>query len=167
MPNPESFDADTNIDLETLTISLNTAATRTAVTLEELIARALATGMTKDALKAYLLKDLEEGGRIFGELRRAVAATSNAVIRDISDSAQWAEDVDTETKRFMWIAVLVNTCPDCMDRHGRIHTMEEWEEKGLPRAGLTVCRNHCQCNLVDADVAALKPKPIYRKSRDK
>lgn len=167
MPNLESFENNANVDLSTMTISLRTAAQRTAVTLEELIARALSTGMTKDALKAYLLKDLEEGGRIFGEFRRSVAASGNGIIRDFSDSAQWSEDDDKQVAKFMWIAVMVNTCPDCMDRHGRIKSMEEWEEQGLPRAGLTVCRSHCQCNLVDADVAILKPKPIYRSMRDK
>ena len=162
MPNLDGFENNANVDLTTMTISLKTAASRTAVTLEELITRALATGMTREALREYLLQDLAEGGRIFGEFRRAVSASGNGVIRDFSDSAQWSEDDEKQVARFMWIAVMVNTCPDCMERHGRIFTMEEWEEKGLPRAGFTVCRSHCQCNLVDADVAILKPKPIYR-----
>ena len=167
MPNLDDLENNANVDLNTLSISLRTAATRTAATLEELIARALETGMTKEALRAYLLQDLEEGGRIFGEFRRAIAASGNGIIRDFSDTGQWAEDDDKQVARFMWIAVMINTCPDCMERHGRIKTMEDWEQEGLPRAGFTVCRSHCQCNLVDADVAILMPKPIYRSMRDK
>jgi tRNA(Ile)-lysidine synthase TilS/MesJ len=167
MPNPDSLENNANVDLTTMSISLRTAATRTAVTLEELIARALATGITKDVLKAYLLEDLETGGRIFGEFRRAVSASGNGIIRDFSASGQWSEDDDVLVAKYMWIAVMINTCPDCMERHGRIFTMDEWEEKGIPGAGFTVCRSHCQCDLVDADVAILKPKPIYRSSRDK
>jgi hypothetical protein len=165
MPNIDDIETNSGIDANNLFISLEASSSRTAVTLEELIARALQTGISKDALREYLLKDLNEGGRIFGEFLNAIKATTDSSIRDFSDSGQWAEDDSYEVKKWMWIAVLINTCPDCLERHGQIKTMEEWESVGIPRAGFTVCRKHCQCDLADADIAILKPKPIYRSSR--
>ena len=161
MPREEELNKNINIDLENMKISLLARVTRTSVTLEELIQVGLSQGLSKEAIKAYLLKDLEEGGRIFGEFRNAIKATANGTINNFRDSAQWSEDLDVD--KYMWVAVFVNTCPDCLERHGQVKTMEEWEQEGLPRAGFTVCKQYCQCDLMDAYTTVLKP--IQRNKR--
>lgn len=124
------------------------------ITLETYIQNRVSRGELKETIKVDLLKDLEEGGRLFGEFRNSIRATSNGVMNRLRDAAQWAEDLNV--KRYRWIAVLVNTCSDCILRHGEVGTMKEWEERGLPRSGFSACKENCRCILVDADTTVLK-----------
>jgi len=125
------------------------------LTLSEFIDMARSQGAGEDEIKEYLLNDLENGGRIFGEFRRAIGVTSNGVINRIRDTAQFSRDIDVMVYR--WCAVFINTCPDCLERHGEEHSMEEWEKIGLPRAGFTVCRENCKCVLLPANTTFLTP----------
>lgn len=159
----EEFDAMFKIDVDSMRIFLHTKAVRTAASIEEFIETARLQGATKAQIKKLLLKDLEEGGRYFGEFRRAIQATSNGIINRLRDTAQFSEDYQVE--KYRWVAVLVNTCPDCIERHGRVKTMEEWEEEGLPRTGFTVCKENCKCLLINADSAVLEP--VKRGQRSK
>lgn len=162
MPEDE-FEQMMNTDIESMRIFLKAKASRTAVTLEEFVQTALLQGASREEIKKVLLTDLEEGGRLFGEFRNAVRATSNGVINRLRDTAQFAEDYKIE--KYRWVAVLVNTCPDCIARHGEVGTMEEWESQGLPRAGFTVCKENCKCVLLDADTTILEP--VRRGKRSK
>ena len=144
-----------NYEMESMTILLTSKAEKSALTLSEFINLAKLQGASDSAIEQELLADLEEGGRLFGEFRNAIKATSNGVIKRMSDSGQYAEDLDVPT--YMWVAVFVNTCPDCIERHGEIETMDEWEAQGLPGAGFTVCKEFCNCILVDSDYAILEP----------
>lgn len=151
----QDFDQMFNADIEAMTIFMSTKAQRTALTIEEFIQTALLNGASKEQIRSLLLEDLEEGGRLFGEFRSSIRATSNGVINRLRDTAQFSKDYQIE--KYRWVAVLVNTCPDCIERHGRVNTFEAWEEEGLPRAGFTVCKENCKCVLIDADTAVLEP----------
>lgn len=155
MADNKKFESMTNFEVEAMNILLISKAQKTALSLSEFIQLARLQGATDDAIKAELLADLEEGGRLFGEFRNSIRATSNGVINRMRDSAQFAEDIAVETYR--WVAVLVNTCPDCIERHGRVKNMDEWEADGLPRAGFTVCKENCKCVLINADSSILEP----------
>ena len=151
----EDFIGMTNIELNLMTIILTSKAQRSALTIKEFIDLALEQGTDIETIKNYLLKDLEEGGKLFGQFRNSIRATATGTVNRMTDSAQWAEDVAAD--KYRWVAVLVNTCPDCILRHGDVKTMEEWEAEGLPRAGLTICGEHCKCKLINADFSILEP----------
>lgn len=40
-----------------------------------------------------------------------------------------------------------SVCEDCQKRDGQQHTVEEWDELGLPREGATLCGDNCRCSL--------------------
>lgn len=142
-------------EIGAMEIFLTSKAERTAITLEELIQTRLLLGASEDQIEADLLKDLEEGGRIFGEFRNAVRATSNGVINRVRDSAIFGNlGVDA---KYRWVAVLINTCPDCLERHNRVQSWIEWEKKGLPRTGQTVCKELCKCILIPAESTEVEP----------
>lgn len=142
-------------EIDTMEIFLTGKASRTTITLQEFIAAARMQGISDDAIESELVRDLEEGGRIFGEFRSAVKATSNGIINRMRDSAQFsAIGIDTQ---YRWSAVLVNTCPDCLKRHGRVQDWADWEAEGLPRTGQTVCKENCRCVLLPAWAAELEP----------
>ncbi len=146
-------------ELTTLEIILAAKIGRTALTLEEYIQMRLSQGATLEIIRADLLTDLEEGGRIFGEFKNALQPTFAGSVNRFRDVGVLSETGISETYR--WVAVLVNTCPDCIDRHNQVKKWVDWEEEGLPRSGATVCGQNCKCILVSAEATALK-EPIHR-----
>lgn len=150
-----------DVDIRTMEIVLQAKAARTAISLKELITLAELNGASKEQIRELLLKDLKEGGRIFGEFRNAIRATSNGVINRLRDSGEFGELGQEGTYR--WVAVLVNTCPDCLELHGQMRTFQEWEEVGLPRTGHTICKENCKCILLPAKTTELLP--IQRKKK--
>lgn len=142
-------------------ISLRAKAARTAVTLEEYISLRVAQGSTFDNIERDLLDDLENGGRIFGEFRNAIRTTSNGVVNRTRDASLFS-DAGTDL-RYRWVAILINTCPDCLERHGTVKTWVEWEAEGMPRSGQTVCKENCKCVILPDNYVAVKP--IKRKKK--
>lgn len=161
MPDQRIFDELYNRELDTMALILATKATRTAVTLSEYIQLRLMQGTDAAILRDELLSDLNEGGRIFGEFRRAIKSTARGSVNRIRDDAYFSEFGTTTMYR--WSAVLVNTCSvpgtlkGCLERHGLVKTWEEWEEIGLPRSGGTVCQENCHCVLVPDKFAEYEP----------
>lgn len=137
--------------MTSMEISLSAAVTRTSATLKELVDRLRLQGMSDKAILSNLETDLAEGGRIFGEFRRAVSATTQGTIGRIATDA-YLDEFGTEIQ-FTWVAALVNTCPDCLPRHGVVKDFSEWEKEGLPRGGWSVCRDNCQCVLIPEEIA--------------
>jgi hypothetical protein len=144
-----------NRELETMSIFLGSKALQSAITLDEYINVRLLQGVAIDTIREELLKDLAEGGRIFGGFRSAIRATANGVSNRMRDVAEFSEIGLIENYR--WSAVLIKTCPDCVERHGQVKTWEEWEAEGMPRTGHTVCKEFCRCVLLPADTTALEP----------
>ena len=145
-------------EITTMQIFLTAKAANTAVTIDAYIKTRLAQGADPAVIESDLLDDLNNGGRIFGEFRNAIAATVKGVTNRTRDNAIFA-DLGTETP-YRWIAVLVNTCDDCLERHNQVQTWDEWELEGLPRTGATICRENCQCLLLPA--ATTEVEPIMR-----
>lgn len=159
MPDKEIFDKLSDREIETLQIMLWAKAARTSVTIEEYVQIRVLQGASYESIRNDLLTDLNEGGRIFGEFRRAIRATANGTINRFRDNAQFSElGID---KTYKWAAVLVRTCPDCMDRHGREQTWEEWEAEGLPRTGQTVCKENCRCMLIPGEMSVIKGENVF------
>lgn len=155
MPDDKLTDELLDREIKTMEIYLWAKAMRTAITLDEYIQARLLQGTSMAVIRADLLEDLHTGGRIFGEFRNAVKATTGGSINRFKDSGQFSEmGVD---QKYKWAAVLVKTCPDCLERHGQSKTWEEWEDEGLPRTGRTVCREHCRCMLIPDDMSVLEP----------
>ena len=157
--NSQTFKEFIAREIESMTIFLTAKASRSAITIDEYIQTRVLQGASEDVLKADLLKDLTEGGRIFGEFRNAVKATVNGVVNRSRDAAIFSEaGIEQE---YRWVAVLINTCPDCLDRHNRVQSWGDWEAEGLPRTGQTVCKENCKCVLLPAKNT--ETNPIMRK----
>jgi hypothetical protein len=136
-------------------------AVREGVTdIEAFSETALASGIPPDQLEERLIRDLEEGGPIFGKFTRSIeAAAGRAVVAaerqgedvalaraeeliSMAEMDDILEDADAEAidelkrelapkEMLMWVATLVNTCHLCLPLHGKIASREFWEEKGL------------------------------------
>ncbi|RLC34040.1 hypothetical protein DRH14_03810 [Candidatus Shapirobacteria bacterium] len=155
MPNNEAFEGLLDREIETMRILLLAKSSRTAITLEEYVKVRTLQGTGLDVIKQDLLTDLREGGRIFGEFRNSVKATAAGSINRLRDDAEFSE-IGVDLK-YRWSAVLVNTCSDCLERHGTVAEWDEWEVIGLPRSGSTVCRENCKCVLLPEESTELAP----------
>ncbi len=147
-----------NKELQTLEILLRAKVGRTALTLNEYVQMRLTQGATMEVIRTDLLTDLNEGGRIFGEFTNALKPTfagSTNRFRDVGALAEMGI-----SQKYRWVAVLINTCPDCLDRHNKSKPWSEWEDEGLPRTGATVCKENCKCVLIPEEITELQP--IYR-----
>lgn len=142
-------------ELTTLDIVLAAKIGRSALTLEEYIQMRQSQGATMEAIRSDLLTDLETGGRIFGEFKNALMPTFVGSTRRFRDVGALAE-MGISTK-YRWVAVLINTCPDCLKRHNQVQDWTQWEEEGLPRSGATVCGQNCHCVLIPAEAVELEP----------
>lgn len=148
-----------NREREALEIALVAGVSRTTVNLQEFIQLRLSQGAAPEAIRNTLLRDLETGGRIFGEFRSSIRSTAKGSVNRIRDTFQYSEHgVD---RKFRWSAVLVSTCDDCIDNHGKVMTWDQWEASGfgLPRSGGTICRHNCKCVLLPAEATELEPLP--------
>jgi hypothetical protein len=155
MPSDDLFNNLIDREMTALEIMLTAKSQRTAMTLDEYISSRLAFGVNPRVIREELLVDLRTGGRIFGEFRNAIKATIRGSTMRARDIAEYAkEGVDLS---YRWAAVMVNTCPDCLERHGEVKTWEEWEAEGMPRTGHTVCKEHCKCMLIPARLSVLSP----------
>lgn len=163
MPDKNLLEKLLNRETGTLEIFLLFKARKTALTIEEFITSAAHQGQSLESIRETLLKDLNEGGRIFGEFRNAIKATANGTVNRLRDTGEFSEFGTQQSYR--WAAVLIKTCPDCIERHNmEPKTWEEWEDLGLPRTGSTVCKEHCRCMLIPAEFTV--KEPILRESRN-
>ena len=115
--------------------------------LELLIKSMAVAGAEPEAIRQYLLYDLENGGRIFGSLANGI---TGATVLGITSSSQIAQMLTYKQKgiqEFRWVTVSKNPCFQCSERAGRTEMWEYWETIGLPRSGFSVCRGNCKCHL--------------------
>ena len=105
-------------------------------------------GISDDLIKAGLLEDMQNGGRVFGEIRNQVKGSLVEGINQSSRAGTFqALDPESDTL-FTWITVAGHKiCKDCEPRGGQRKTLREWEELGLPASGWSVCRGYCYCIL--------------------
>jgi hypothetical protein len=123
--------------------------------LETFVKTRTAGGMTNEAIIQALKDDFDNDGPLFGSLKSRITQTFTGFIGDVADDVkdsvfeeEYGEDFLDQP--YMWVATLINTCPDCIDLHGEIQSLTEWEEEGIPNVRPTVCtfRGNCHCELV-------------------
>lgn len=122
--------------------------------------------MTTEQIVSVLLDDFDNDGVLFGGLKRGFKSGGVDFVRNVESQANFQEwqklgydEMET------WIAVLVNTCPDCLPRHGVKHKHSAWESMGLPGSGWSVCGSKCQCQLMPSSITESKAElrdPIKR-----
>ena len=125
--------------------------------MEAVITRSRAGGMTDEAIVKSLQADFEVGGGLFGGLKGRIDKQISGLMEDLSNKEKEAvfldELSDVDNQKEIWIATLINTCEDCIALHGVIQTRAEWEAEGVPNVRNTICtyRGTCHCSLEPVD----------------
>lgn len=137
-----------------LSIHLQAKAQKTAITLEEFIRTLQARGVENQEIKTALFRDIVEGGRIFGEFFNGLNADVRGALNQMTHSAKLGRIAPSPNQLMVWEVDSENPCPDCQRRNGMIDTFENWQVRGLPGTGWSVCRENCLCNLIKAEKIA-------------
>ena len=104
--------------------------------------------MSSKSIKKVLLDDLESGGRLFGQFRNNIKSMVTGAVGMAGGTASRATFNASGVHEYRWVTAGINSCPDCIPRHGEVGTMEFFEAIGLPKSGFSVCQSNCQCTLV-------------------
>ncbi len=119
----------------------------------ELIDRLKSREVSYEQIINILLDDFDNDGEIFGGLKRGMFGATDDFVSNVESETvgyEWQQAGYDEQET--WVAVLVNTCEDCLPRHGQTKSHSEWVSLGLPRSGWSVCKAHCQCQLFPASI---------------
>ena len=96
----------------------------------------------------------DKAGLAQGFAKRAKSISVAAQRREMqARKIETYRDVTPPKTLWQWIAISVKPCPDCDIRAGRVLTLAEWEEMGLPGSGRTICGAFCRCDLYPMPVA--------------
>lgn len=144
---------------------LSNNAAETVLTLEELVSQMRESGMDGASIKAVLMEDLTQGGRLFGSYRNKVKNTvKNGAGMAANESSRTAFE-EAGVQEYRWVSIGdKSVCASCEPRNGEIGTMEYFKTIGLPRSGFSICQSNCRCQIVpeeykDEDFS----KPLLRK----
>lgn len=132
--------------IKSLNISLKNNVKKTMITMDEWIQRMILTGMKDTEIELRVKEAFLAGSGSFATFR-------NTFIRRTVGSINLLERVPRDVERepeekFAWVCCFSNSCDDCIQLHGEIHTWSEWLDLGLPGSGHTQCQDNCNCELV-------------------
>lgn len=132
--------------------ALSVGALRQSLTLTEIVGRMSASGMGKDAIRESLIRDLREGGQIFGDFRKQFKTTMKWGVEETA-RRESLNGVDKQAIKWEWLGISDKSmCDDCRRRNDSgIKDWAEWEAEGLPGGGSTICSANCRCRMVMAE----------------
>ena len=99
-------------------------------------------GLDEQSIIRVLEQDLATNGRIFGELRNSI---KRGVTGGVNQAFRRAGEMGQSLK---WIAISKNLCDDCRSRAGEVDTWDNWEARGMPASGWSICKEYCYCQLM-------------------
>tara|TARA_R100000808_G_C2148375_1_gene156516 strand:- start:1005 stop:1511 length:507 start_codon:yes stop_codon:yes gene_type:complete len=119
--------------------------------LEREVALLRASGIGEAEISGILGRDLKSNGRIFGAFRNTI---KRGIVSTIMQASRQGQDsVYGDRVDFAWISVgSPRICVDCEGRIGEVDTWENWERRGLPASGFSVCKERCYCQLIPTDI---------------
>lgn len=125
-------------------------AEKQAITLKKYIAQQIRNGTNAETLRNTLLRDLREGGQIFGSFRSQFRATVKQEVQGANREVYMATQDEAGVELYDWVLdPAAQHCDDCLNRaEYDARTLREWEIIGTPQAGVTVCGERCRCSLV-------------------
>lgn len=100
------------------------------------------SGLDEQSIIGVLEQDFMSNGRIFGELRNSI---KRGVVGGINQAFRRSGEMGEGLR---WIAVSKNICDDCQSVAGEVDTWENWEQRGMPGSGWSICKDNCYCQLV-------------------
>jgi len=133
--------------------NLKTASQIFKIRVVDFVETMKARDLSEEQIINILLDDFNNDGTLFGGFKRSLFGASDSFVGNV-ETNEVAKEFTLEgyEENETWVAVLINTCPDCLPRHGKTNSHKQWTILGLPRSGFSVCKGSCQCTLLPASV---------------
>jgi len=152
---------------DALVAALSIAADQYEINSTAMLAEMIAHGVHVEIAQERTEQQISTAARETGTFFNAIVGASQSSIFRVADTAmQEAFAFHDIQNNLRWVTFFTRSCPDCIERHGRVQSHEQWQAEGLPRSGATVCRHHCHCVLVpdeySVDIAAPVPRERAR-----
>ncbi len=145
---------------------LDTATSKYVIDTKQLVTSLLVNGVAEKNIKKRLSSEIrgDVPRRETGTYFRETVVNAQSYIFQVADAAaQQAFDFELgKNTRYRWVTFFTRSCPDCVSRHNRVQSYENWQAEGLPRTGATVCRSHCHCVLVPDSYKLEVKEPLPR-----
>lgn len=124
---------------------------KAALTLEQIVSKMQRSGMGLNEIESLLLRDLREGGQIFGDFRKNFKSQMRYGIEESGRGS--VIDMFKDVELWDWVGISdKKICPDCLKRHNmEPQPYPTWQRIGLPGNGGTICGRGCRCTLVPDD----------------
>lgn len=102
--------------------------------------RVFAEGIEPDEALWKSIEDAHER-----EMAQSLRRMTKSAIRNYR-----IENLAKESPYQMWVAVGggEKSCPSCEHRHGKVKTLQQWRDEGLPGSAALLCGEECNCHLL-------------------
>jgi len=135
---------DMSLIIQTL---LGVGSESIAIEIESFIQINRVAGMSDEQILGLLQADLDQGGRIFGQLKNSLKNIVRGAIASAARIAGLKVYEEEGILEYQWLTV-GDSCPDCERREGMVADMESFNLIGAPGTGWSLCREACDCDLV-------------------
>ena len=78
------------------------------------------------------------------------AARREAQSKSFDEYRQTAD----QNEEWEWITISAKPCPDCIERGGKVLSLDDWKAIGTPGDGRTICGSYCMCELIPVSISA-------------
>lgn len=90
--------------------------------------------------------------RVRATITKEITGTIRKQVKGAIRNYKFARMEEMGFTKYAWIAVVLGSCPSCLTRHGKVKTMPQWEQYGLPGSAVLICEADCRCHLVPSVV---------------
>ena len=136
-----SLEKETNIlkaDIQIYKMNAKIAGFTDQQTLEQLVS----AGKDNVGLTAQFEKSSEK--------MAIAAARREAQSKSFDEYRQTAD----QNEEWEWITISAKPCPDCIERGGKVLSLDDWKAIGTPGDGRTICGSYCMCELIPVSISA-------------
>ena len=135
---------------------IETAATRATASIENYVRQQSLMGVSDEIILQNLNDDLETGRLgLFKQFTGEVRDTITGGLHQATSLGELVEygNQNGDGADMRWVAVGDdNSCDDCEARNGEIDTLQNWELRGLPASGFSVCQERCRCIIEPVEI---------------
>jgi len=115
-----------------------------------------AAGISPQKAIEQLVTAGKEGVGLAAQFEKSAASLAVASARREAQSQALAEYIEQTApgEDWEWITISTNTCPDCMERGGKVLPLASWQQLGTPGEGRTICGPACMCQLIPHKISS-------------
>lgn len=144
-----------NRRVELFKMQINKETTYLKSQIDEFFLNAKISGRTrKDVVKELIKAAGDDKGFSVGFTKKMKRVSIDAARREAQQRAMMEyRKLAKPGELYKWVTVSSSPCPDCILRAGVVLSWAQWQEKGMPGDGRTICGFSCNCQIMPETIA--------------